>query len=84
MQVDLLIDRSDGIIDLCEIKNYKEPYAISSEYATLLQERRNSFIAVTGTKKAVHTVLISAEGLQDGRNADAVQAVVTLDDLFRV
>ncbi len=84
MQIDLLIDRRDGIIDLCEIKNYKEPFNISADYAAQLEGRRSTFMSVTGTKKAVHTVLISTEGLAQGKNSDVIQMDVTLDDLFLV
>ncbi len=82
MQIDLLIDRNDGIIDLCEIKDYKEPFHISTEYAERLEERQRLIAAVTQTSKAVHTVLISAEGADPGA-MDIVQAEVTLNDLFR-
>ena len=83
MQIDLLIDRNDGIIDLCEIKDYKEPFAISKEYAERLDQRRRTFAAITKTGKAVHTVLISAEGTNN-RTQSGVQAEVSLDDLFQI
>lgn len=83
MQVDLLIDRSDGIIDLCEIKNYNDTFSISADYAAQLEKRCSIFRSVTGTKKAIHTVLITTEGLSQGQNTDVVQMEVTLDDLFK-
>lgn len=83
MQVDLLIDRNDGIIDLCEVKDYREPFRISTEYAGRLEEKRRTFTTVTKTAKAVHTVLISAEGIAPYTDA-GIQAEVCLDDLFRV
>lgn len=83
VQIDLLIDRSDGIIDLCEIKDYKKPFTISSDYAQELERRRNVFASITGTKKAVHTILISAEGLVHNERLIQVQNEITLDDLFQ-
>ena len=82
VQIDLLIDRSDGIIDLCEIKDYKDPFHISEEFALELERRRNVFVAVTGTRSAVHTVIITAEGLVHNNQYGQVQNEVTLDDLF--
>lgn len=84
VQIDLLIDRSDGIIDLCEIKDYKDPFHISEEYALELERRRNVFVAVTGTRSAVHTVMITAEGLVHNDQYGQVQNEVTLEDLFSV
>lgn len=84
MQVDLLLDRNDGIIDLCEIKDYKNPFPISNDYALELDRRRAVFAAVTGTKSAVHTVMITAEGVTQNAQYASIQNEVTLDDLFKV
>ena len=84
MQIDLVIDRNDGIIDLCEIKDYKDTFAIPADYAGRLEERRRIFVALTKTRKAVHTVMISAEGTTAAQIPDVIQAEITLDDLFRV
>lgn len=83
-QIDLLIDRSDGIIDLCEIKDYKNPFPISEEYSRELERRRKIFSAVTGTKSAVHTVMITSDGLVHNEQWNDIQNVVTLDDLFKI
>ena len=85
MQIDLLIDRADGIVNLCEIKDYKAPFPISAEYAQELERRRSVFAAVTETKSAIHTVMITAEGLaQNSQNNSVVQNEVSLADLFQV
>lgn len=81
-QVDLLIDRRDGIIDLCEIKHYKTAFAISSAYANELQERETLFREATHTKKAVHTIMITTNGLVHNENAANILGEVTLDNLF--
>lgn len=82
IQIDLVIDRSDDVIDLCEIKNYKEPFHISNDYAEELENRRKIFSSFTGTKKAVHTILITTQGAADNQNSDVFQMEITLDDLF--
>lgn len=84
VQIDLLIDRSDGIIDLCEIKDYKNPFSISEEYSRELKRRRDVFTAVTGTKSAVHTVMIAADGLVQNEQLTQIQNEISLDDLFKV
>ncbi len=81
-QVDLVLDRADGVIDLCEMKWSEKPHAIDKAEDADLRRRRAVFLEETGTRKSVQTVLVSPEGVEHGRYASAVQAVVTLADLF--
>ena len=82
VQIDLLIDRSDGIIDLCEMKYSNDTYAITPDYAMELSRKRSVFQSVTGTKKAVHTVMVTTDDLKQNEQLGDIQAEVTLDDLF--
>ncbi|MDR1798215.1 MAG: ATP-binding protein [Clostridiales Family XIII bacterium] len=82
-QIDLVIDRADGVIDLCEMKYTQEPYALDKAYAEKLAARREAFIAQTKTRKAVHQVMVAAAGLKQNAYSHAVQFEVRLEDLFR-
>ena len=84
VQIDLLIDRSDGIIDVCEMKYSKEPYSITSDYAEELARKRNVFQSVTGTKSAVHTIMITTDGLVQNEHWGEVQADIQLNDLYEL
>ena len=81
-QIDLLIDRSDGIIDLCEMKYSKDPYSITDGYEKELNQKRAVFSHVTKTKKALHTVLVTTEGLVHNAHYGEIQNEVDLNDLF--
>lgn len=81
-QVDLILDRNDRVINLCEIKYYRRPFTIDDEYDRRLKARRETFIEETGTKSAVHLTLIAANGVVKNANMFDIQSVVTLDDLF--
>ena len=81
-QIDLIIDRSDGIIDVCEMKYANSPYAISADYADELARKRNIFQAVTATKKAVHTVMVTTDGMAHNEYTYDVQAEINLNDLY--
>lgn len=82
-QVDLLFDRDDGAITLCEIKYTRELFVIDKEYAQKLKQRIDIFQKVTRTNKQLFLSLISATGLKSNSYAkDLVQGVVTLSDLF--
>lgn len=81
-QIDLLIDRSDDVINLCEIKYSKAQYQLTSAVDANIQNKRERFIQETGTSKAVHLTMITTMGLVDNSYAWDVQSVVTMDDLF--
>lgn len=84
VQIDMLIDRNDGIIDLCEMKYSDTEYCISSQYAQEMTRKRAVFQQVSKTKKAVHLVLVTTQGIAPGINQYSVQAGVVLDDLFKL
>ena len=81
-QVDLVIDRSDGVINLCEIKYVSGKYTIDAQYAEHLRERADLFCTVTKTNKAIHHTFITAYGVKQNQNSDIVQSEVTAEGLF--
>ncbi len=83
-QIDLLIDRRDQVIDLCEMKFSSKEYAITGEYDERLRGRKETFRAVTGTRKTLHTVLVTTYGLEKTKYSASIHDVVTLADLFEI
>lgn len=81
-QIDLLIDRDDNVIDICEMKYTKDPFYITADYEENLQSKRSRFIEETCTDKAVHLVMISAAGVVSNSYSGELQKVIMLDDLF--
>jgi AAA+ ATPase superfamily predicted ATPase len=81
-QIDLLIARKDGVINLCEMKYSLHPYTISLNYDQDLQKKRMAFIGETGTRSAIHITMVTTYGLTDKGYRASVQSEVTLDDLF--
>ena len=84
VQIDLLIDRSDGIIDICEMKYSKEAYVISADYGRELQRKRDVLAKVTGTESAVHTIMVTTEGVAHNEEWGEIQAEVNLDNLIEL
>ena len=82
VQVDLLIDRKDGIINLCEMKYSKAEYAITKKEEEQLRNRIAAFEAEARTKKAVHLTMVTTYGITRNSHADIVQSEVKLEDLF--
>jgi len=65
-QIDLLIDRPDGVINLCEMKWSGAPFVIDKRYAATLRERTEIFRRVTGTRKSLFLTFVTAHGLAPG------------------
>lgn len=82
-QIDLLLDRNDDVINLCEIKYSKAPFNITSVVDSNLQNKRERFVQETATSKAVHLTMITTLGLVENSYSYDIQSVVTMDDLFQ-
>jgi AAA+ ATPase superfamily predicted ATPase len=82
VQIDLVIDRNDGVINLCEIKYSRDEYEIDTAYGKQLHRRLETFRRETSTKSALHTTFITTYSLIRNEHAADVQSVVTMEDLF--
>ena len=82
-QIDLIIDRNDNTINLCEIKFYNAKFKIDKNYAETLRERKQNFIELTKTKKQVFTTFITNYGVKkNSYGLEIVDSEIILDDLF--
>lgn len=82
-QVDLLIDRRDQVINLCECKFSLDTFAIDKEYAEKLRSKISTFKTATKTRKAVFLTMITTYGVEKNQYANQLmQNEVTMDDLF--
>ena len=81
-QIDLLIDRNDDVIDICEMKYYAGEFVMDEIEANRIANRILRLREETGTDKAIHAVLVTTKGLKRNAYSDVIQAVVTMADLF--
>ncbi len=81
-QIDLLIDRRDEVINVCEMKFANDTYIIDKDYEVLLRRRLTTFRHLTRTRKALHLTMITTYGISQNSHSGDVQAEVTVDDLF--
>lgn len=81
-QVDLLIERNDHIVNLCEIKYANTEFVIDRKYDEVLRNKREAFIRETKTRKTVHLTMITTYGVKQNEYSGLVQSEVTMDDLF--
>ncbi len=83
-QIDLIIERADRIIHLCELKFSLEPLSITAEYEKKLRNRMALFRAETHTRKSLVTTFVTTYGVMQGKHSGIVNSQVTLDDLFYI
>lgn len=81
-QIDLVIDRADRCIHLCEIKFSTEPYTITKDYEEHIRQRMGIFRNKTKTKKTLFNTFITTFGVVKGIHSGIVQSEVSMDDLF--
>ena len=82
-QIDLLIDRQDHCITVCEMKYSLSEFVIDKEYAAELQRKQQVFKEKSRTRKSLFLTMISTYGVKkNSYYISFVQNEVTMDRLF--
>jgi hypothetical protein len=82
-QIDLLIDRNDNVINLCEMKFSVAEFVINKKYDETLRNKKAAFIRETRTRKAVHLTMVTTYGVRRNEYSGQVQSEVRMEDLFK-
>ena len=78
-QIDLIIDRRDQTVNLCEMKFSSGPFEITKKYLDQMQERRELFRAATKTRKALHLTMVTTYGLKPNAWSGMIQNEIVPD-----
>lgn len=81
-QIDIIIERADRIVNICEVKYCQGEYELGKEEFEKLSRRKNAFIQETGLRHVPWLTLITTEGVAKGMYSGMIQSQVTLQDLF--
>ena len=81
-QLDLVIERDDGITNICEAKYTDKPFSISADYELELLNKISAFRQETMTNNALKIVMICSDGIAGSAHTEHISKVLTLDDLF--
>ena len=81
-QVDLVIDRNDNVVNLCEIKFASGVYQMDKGHSESMRHKRSAFANTTRTRKSVQTTMITTYGLVRNSYSAEITSEVVLDDLF--
>ncbi len=83
-QIDLLLDRKDNIINLCEMKFSKDQFVVNKEYADDLDNKITVFKKETKTKSTIFPTMITTYGVKkNDYYTGRIQNEVVMDDLFK-
>ncbi len=81
-QIDLIIDRADDMINLCEVKYSKDDYKITQEDDRLLRNRMTAFQNETGTRSGIYLTMITTFGFAPSIYNETVPVKLGMDCLF--
>jgi hypothetical protein len=83
MQIDLLIDRADDVVNVCEMKYSKSNYAITKSYAEKLQKRIDALEHAQPDKK-FYLTFVTVKPIERNIHSDMVKSAITAEELFTV
>ena len=81
-QIDMVIERADGMTHVCEMKFWKGDYALDAAEAKKLENRVNAYTSESKTKNGTITTLITTEGVANNKYSHIIDRCITLDALF--
>ena len=84
VQIDIIIERADRIVNVCEVKYSQGEYELNKEEYDKICKRSSAFIRETGLRHAPWITMITTEGVASGKYAGMIQSQVKLDDLFTI
>jgi hypothetical protein len=82
-QIDLLLDRSDHRINLCEMKFSTAAYTITKKYSEEFEQKKAVIANEMGTKKTIFITMVTVYGVRKNPySTKLVDNQLTMDDLF--
>jgi AAA+ ATPase superfamily predicted ATPase len=81
-QIDLIIERADHVVNLCELKFYSDEYVVDAGYEKKMRTRASLVSELVSPKKVVRNTLITTYGLKRNPYSGVFTNVITLEDLF--
>ena len=81
-QFDLLIDRIDNVINICEMKFSTSPYEVTQQYLTKLLEKVMRFKEISKTRKSPMLTFVTSQGLKPNSGARQIPKSIILDVLY--
>jgi AAA+ ATPase superfamily predicted ATPase len=81
-QIDLLIDRKDEVVNICEMKYANTKFVIDKKYEQNLRNKREAFLQETKTRKTLHLTMVTTYGVKQNEYSGIIQSEIKMNDLF--
>lgn len=81
-QIDMLIERADRVVNLCEMKFYQGEFTLDKDYDAKLRNKIDALLIAAKNKKNIQPTLITTYGLKLNMYSNRIQRLVTMDALF--
>lgn len=82
MRLDMVIERADNVVNICEMKFYKEKFSVDKSYDQVLRER-SAQMESRFPNTNIHSTLVTTYGLKQNEYSSNFQSVVALEDLMK-
>lgn len=82
-QIDLIIERQDGILNICEMKFSTGQYVITKKYFMEFENKIRIFQEATKTRKNLVVTFITNNGIKFNSYANLAQKQIELTQLFK-
>lgn len=82
MQIDLIINRRDNVVNMCELKFYSSDFTVDGSYYRTILSRADKLSQMLPKKTVVRSTLITTFGLTTNEYSSAFVNTITMDDLF--
>ena len=82
-QIDLIIERKDNVVNMCEIKFYGDLFSVDKSYDMVLRHRQGLLAKELSPKMIIHNTLITTFGLKHNEYSGIFSKAITMDDLFK-
>ncbi|MDE6394446.1 MAG: ATP-binding protein, partial [Duncaniella sp.] len=83
VQIDLVIDRADNVVNICEMKYAPAGYRLTDSELKKINDRLSVFSLYLPARKVALPVLITSNGLLQNNNSFEIPLQVTGDQLFQ-
>ena len=81
-QIDMLIERADNTVNVCEMKFSQNEFVIDKDYDAVLRHKLSRFGASVSHRKAIHLTMVTTYGVLKNKHSGIVDDEVQLEDLF--
>lgn len=81
-QIDMVIERADPTINICEMKFSQNEFEITSDYEQKLRNKLSAFSELTKGRKSLQLTMVTTYGIKKNKHSGIVAKSITLDQLF--